>query len=190
MKIENENENSKIKLAKRIFRKFDFFGESFNFRYKNEDKQATAISGIICLSFYLLAFIYILYNFIPFIRKENFDLQYYTVNSNEGDTINLNDKFITFGFGLTVEPSENPYECDEYEITNLFDIKVKFTTIQGSEKKNSGEIKTHDCEKKKDFPEQFSESLYENLKCIDREYTPNGIFTDKEFSYYTISVAA
>ena len=103
-----KNENNKIKLAKRIFRKFDFFGESFNFRYKNEDKQATAISGIICFSFYLLAFIYILYNFIPFIRNENFDLQYYTVNSNEGDTINLKDEFITFGFGLTVDPSEKP----------------------------------------------------------------------------------
>ena len=117
-------------------------------------------------------------------------MQYYTVNSNEGETIHLNDKFITFGFGLTVESSDRPYECNENAINNLFDINVKFTTMQDSKKKDSFNIETHNCQKRTDFPEQFSESLYKNLKCINREYTPNGIFTDKEFSYYTISVAA
>ena len=166
-----------------IFRKFDFFGESFNFRYKDEDKQATAISGIICLSFYLLAFIYILYNFIPFFRRENFDLQYYTVNSNEGDTINLNDDFITFGFNISVEEDE----CEE--LSTLFNIKVEFITQQGSSKSPENII-PHECQKGKDFPEHISEYLYKNLKCIDRVFTPKGIFTDKEFSYYKISVTA
>ena len=103
--------------------------------------------------------------------------------------INLNDEFITFGFGLTVESSDRPYECNENAINILFDINVKFTTMQDSKKKDSFNIETHNCQKRTDFPEQFSESLYKNLKCINREYTPNGIFTDQEFSYYTISVA-
>ena len=40
-----------LKTIKKYLRMFDFFGESFTFRYKDEDKHSSALSGIICLFF-------------------------------------------------------------------------------------------------------------------------------------------
>jgi hypothetical protein len=63
-----------LKKVKNVLKAFDFFGESFTFTYKNEDKHSTAFGGFICILFYLIALIYFIYKFIPFIHNENFSL--------------------------------------------------------------------------------------------------------------------
>ncbi len=63
-----------LKTIKKYLRMFDFFGESFTFRYKDEDKHLSALSGFICISFYIFALVYIAANFIPFIQRKNFTL--------------------------------------------------------------------------------------------------------------------
>ena len=49
---------------------FDFFGESFTFRYKDENKQTTILGGIICILFYVIAIIYFILKFVPFYKKK------------------------------------------------------------------------------------------------------------------------
>ena len=47
MKATKEN----LKTIQKYLRMFDFFGESFTFRYKDEDKHSTVLGGLICISF-------------------------------------------------------------------------------------------------------------------------------------------
>ena len=78
-----------------FLRNFDFFGESFTFRYKDENKLSTVLSGIICIIFYIIGFVYIVINFIPFYNRKIITLQYYALHSNNSDhtdNINLEDK--------------------------------------------------------------------------------------------------
>ena len=179
MKATKEN----LKTIKKYLRMFDFFGESFTFSYKNEDKHSSALSGIICISFYIFAFAYIVVNFIPFCKRKNFSLQYYSINSNDTEDINLAAKPIAFGFGIT-----NDNKTAEYDINDLFDIIVSFNTYY-TDYKNKTPIDQHQC-KEDDFHNLsiINKTIYENLSCIDREVNPKGIFTDTEFSFYTISV--
>ena len=104
-----------LKIIKKYLRMFDFFGESFTFRYKDEDKHSSALSGIICISFYIFAIAYIAVNFIPFYERKNFTLQYYSVNSNDTKNISLADWPIAFGFKLT-----NDNKTAEYDINDLY----------------------------------------------------------------------
>ena len=178
-----------MKKTRKILRMFDFFGESFTFRYKDEDKHSTVLGGLICISFYTIAFVYILINFIPFINNKIFTIQCYTVNSNDNkDEIKLFDDPISFGFELTNENDNSSYDLD---LNDLFDISVNFTPRKNADKKP---IPLHKCDKIQDFHNLTfkNEPNYEKLKCLDRnkEYTPKGIFTEDEFSYYTISVVS
>ena len=177
-----EKSKTTLRSIKRFLRAFDFFGESFTFKYKDEDKHSTILGGLICIIFFAIAISYFIYNFIPFARNENFTLQYYTVNSNADRPINLKDDPIAFGVGLT-----NDNQNATYNIMDLFNISIKFTYYQ-----NKSDIKTiipHKCNKA-DFHNRFDNSIFENLFCIESEYTPEGIFTENKFSYYTISVAS
>ena len=172
-----------LKTIKKYLRMFDFFGESFTFRYKDEDKHSSTLSGIICIFFYIFAFLYIATNFIPFIKRKNFTLQYYSINSNDNDDIKLADWPIAFGFGLTND-NKNP----EYDLYDLFDITVLFTTY-ADQKRTS--IPHHQC-KKEDFHnlDLINESIFKNLRCVylDPDFIPQGIFTQPKFSFYSISV--
>ena len=175
-----ERYKATLKSIKRFLRAFDFFGESFTFRYKDEDKHSTALGGIICIVFYLIAISYFIYNFIPFVKDKNFTLQYYTVNSNENQNISLKDDPIAFGFGLT---NENKNAL--YNIMDLFNISVQFTHYQN--KNNKTNIDYHYCNME-DFHNKYDKPISEKLFCINPEYTPEGIYTEDKFSYYTISV--
>ena len=64
----------------RVLRTFDVFGESFTFRYYDEDKHASKLGGVVFIVFILITISYLIYNLIPFFKKENFTLQYYTMN--------------------------------------------------------------------------------------------------------------
>ena len=115
-----------MKKTRKILRMFDFFGESFTFRYKDEDKHSTVLGGLICISFYTIAFVYIVINFIPFINNKIFTIQCYTVNSNDNkDEIKLFDDPISFGFRLTNENDNSSYDLN---LNDLFDISVNFTS--------------------------------------------------------------
>ena len=110
---------------KRILRTFDFFGESFTFRYKDEDKHSTVLGGIIFIIFSIITLAYAIYNFIPFVNKEVFSLQYYTMNLNNTEEIKLAESPTAFGVGFSDENKNQSL----YNISDLLDIKFKFKNI-------------------------------------------------------------
>ena len=171
---------------------FDFFGESFTFRYKDEDKHASILGGIICIIFYLIAFLYFIYNFIPFIKRENFSLQYYTMNLEETEKIKLAEETTAFAFGLT-DNSDNK----EYNISNLFKLNIVFVNSTKGEKKTEKELNYTLCDLEKNYNNKISNKTFYDLKinelnCLSQEDLEKnilkGIYTDDFFSYYDISV--
>ena len=113
-----------VNTIKNFFKKIDSFGVSFSFKYKAEDNYSTVLGGIISLFFFIIFFLYLLYNFIPFYKKENFTLQYYTMNLEETENIELKDSPTTFAVGL-----DCPYdETNNISAKELFDLKLNFTT--------------------------------------------------------------
>ena len=171
---------------------FDFFGESFTFRYKDEDKHASILGGIICIIFYIIAFLYFIYNFIPFIKRENFSLQYYTMNLEETEKIKLAEETTAFAFGLT-DNSDNK----EYNISNLFKLNIVFVNSTKGEKKTEKELNYTLCDLEKNYNNKISNKTFYDLKinelnCLSQEdlekNIPKGIYTDDLFLYYDISV--
>ena len=70
------------KRIKNFIRWFDFYGESFTFKYKDEDKLSTIFGGIIFISFYIFAIFYFIGIFSPLHGMKVFELKYYDKNLN------------------------------------------------------------------------------------------------------------
>ena len=186
--------NNRIWTIKRILRAFDFFGESFTFRYKDEDKHSTVLGGIIFIIFSIITLAYAIYNFIPFVNKEVFSLQYYTMNLNNTEEIKLAESPTAFGVGFSDENKNQSL----YNISDLLDIKFKFKNIsknaQNDNKTDINEtIDYHPCNTE-DFhnlhQKIFEELNISNFKCLSKKdlVSPSGIYTDEVFAYFVISV--
>ena len=180
---------SPMKIIRRILRMSDFFGESFTFRYKDEDKLSSILGGIICIVFLIITIVYFFYNLIPFAKKENFSLQYYTMNLNNSKGVKLSESPTAFAFGFS---EENLKKNEPYHIFDLLNLKVEFS-VKIKNEKNTTDIVTHKC-KIEDFHnlnvKTFYDSKIEDFNCLPRESLlndrPEGIYTDEIFSYYTI----
>ena len=189
-------DKSTMKKIRTLFRKFDIFGESFTFRYKNEDKHSTVFGGIICFLFYFIAFFVFVKSWKQFDKDRNYSLKYYAVNLDTTETINFtNNDSIAFAFGLSVKEEEgSPNLNDLFNITVQY---IKRTRNKSGETKNiQKNVFYHNC-LIKDFPKGARKSYYD-LKineyfCLDKNELPDnysikGIYTEKEFSYFSISV--
>ena len=174
-------------------RSFDFFGESFTFKYKEEDNHSTFFGGLITIIFFFTAILYLIYSCIPFKNMENFTLIYYTMNLNITEQIDLSEEPTAFAIGLT---DNNNNKNVKYNISDLLDLKIEFVTkIKEGNKKTKNMIDHHLCNNI-DFhnlhKRAFDELNINNLNCLSRdELIKNrieGIYTDEIFSYYEISV--
>ena len=169
---------------KNIFRFFDYFGDSFTFKYKNEDKLSTVLGGVTCLILSIGALVFFIYNFIPFANKENFSLQYYTRNLNKTEEIFLGVSPTAFAAGLKVDNNNNSLP---YDIYDLLEVKFYFKNV------TKKFIPPHKCNTS-DFYDLYNEMFEKlnisNYKCLSSEdlISPKGIYTDDEFYYYIISV--
>ena len=181
--------------AKKIFRSFDFFGESFTFRYKDEDKHSTMLGGIICISFFIISIFYFIYNFIPFYHRESFSLQYYTMNLNKTETIKLDESPTAFAFGLTDENDNTT----SYNIYDLLELKIIFRIVDKSDINSGAErnetidfLKCNTGNFHNLHDKSFHELMINNFYCVKKDdlQSPQGIYTDEIFSYFAISVSS
>ena len=187
MKKEKSISISKKKFQK-FLRWFDFSGESFTFKYKEEDKLSTVSAGIIFIVFYLLALLYIVDIFIPFLQRKLFSLQYYIMNSEQNEKITLGEKSTAFAFGL-IGPNGN----DEF-LSDLLAIETKFTYKLNNGSDSSKPIEYGNCSKENFIDFKDNSPIWEKIEPLycfnkdDLKESPEGIYTDSNFSYYTITV--
>ena len=172
------------KKFKGFLRSFDIFGDSFTFKYKEEDSHNTPFGGFICIIFYVITFLYFINNFIPFLKKENFTLQYYTMNLEDTEEIKLSEEPIAFGFGITVNNTNS-------DLSDLFKFRLEFRKTNEPKKA----INYNKCELS-DFHNLHDKYLnkinIEDYYCISHddlaENSPTGIYTADDFSYIMISL--
>ena len=173
-----------LKKLRGFLRSFDTFGDSFTFNYKEEETHTTPLGGFICIIFGVITFLYFITNFIPFLKKENFDLQYYTMNLEDTEEIKLSEEPMAFSFGLTVNNTNA-------NLSDLFKFRVEFRRSNRQKKT----INYNRC----DFSDfhnlhikYLNEVNIEDYYCISHEdlsdNSPEGIYTGINFSYYMISL--
>ena len=176
-------------------KKIDNFGVSFSFKYKSEEKYTTFTGGMICLIFYICSIIYFTSNLVPFFRKENFTLQFFTMNLQKTEEIKLKESKTAFAFGLTC-PKENTTKI----IRELFDLKLNFMRQikdGGHKITNITNVTTHNC-RSNDFYNLHNDSFellnIQDLQFIDQkefnDHQLEGIYTDQIFTYYRFIVSS
>ena len=177
-----------IKDKLKRFKKIDKFGEKYTFKYKDKEKYSTIFGGILFLIIFLTGFTISILNFIPFIKKENISLQFYTVKLNETENIKLNElKNFTVGLDCGIDKETNITGKD------LFDLVFSFSIRYKDEPKNSHSysISTDYFNKSSfyiDNIETFNYLKTEDFLTLISDYNQDsvleGIFTEKNFLFF------
>ena len=179
-----------MKDIKKFLKKLDLFGVNLNFKYQANDTYTTALGGLFIIIFGGVALGFGIYYFIPFIKRKNLNIIYYTMNIPKTEQIRLKDSKAAFGIG---------FECDEkngFEVTNIFKLESRFVVFtkdsQGQSHKKKEDVSWHYCEYQ-DFYNEYNEKMdylgLDKFQCLD-DYNRNieGIFSDQIFSYYEFAV--
>ena len=72
-----------------FLRALDTFGIVYNFRYRDKKKYQTAMGGFISILFLIFVIIFVILNFIPFAKRKNYTIVYYTMNLAETQEVNI-----------------------------------------------------------------------------------------------------
>ena len=92
-----------IKCIKRFLKKFDVFGLNFSFIYRQEDKYQTSLRGIFFIAFCVVVAVVGIYYFIPFIKRKNFSIVYYSMNLQGAEKLILWNQEGLLELGLSVQ---------------------------------------------------------------------------------------
>ena len=161
---------------------FDKFGENFSFNYNRYDKYSTRVGGLIFLIFIAIALTFFISSCFPFFRRENYSLQFYTVNFPTEKIKLINN----FAYGIDCKNENNTKNAYKY-----FNIKIEYN-------KTNDTIETKNCDIN-DFGEGLKKDIEDlnihdlkinNFSCIEKnENEITGLYTDtKKFAYYEIIV--
>ena len=172
----------------------DIFGMTFSFRYKNKERYQTALGGLIILLFLILVIVVLIYYFIPFSKRKNYTIVYYTMNLADTEEVNLFQSNSNFALGLSCEDNS----AEKYQIHDLMKMTPKYTSFvknsDGTNKKNSKSLKTHKCTYE-DFYNKYDQQVdflgLSKFECLaEKTDTIQGIYADQIFSYFEFTVAA
>ena len=102
-----------MKFIKSILKKIDISGSPFNFKYKSKERYSTSFGGLFLLIFSVLALTFGIYYFIPFYKRQNVNIIYYTMNIPKTEIINLKDSQAAFSIG---------FDCDDESELKVDDV--------------------------------------------------------------------
>ena len=181
-----------MKSIKKFLRTIDIFGIPLTFRYKKNDKYSTSLGGLTIIIFIILAIAFGVYYFIPFVKRQNLNIIYYTMNIPKTEQIKFKESKAAFAIGLDCQNNGRLKVEEVFKLESVFANYIK--EMDGSYHKDKIRQTTHNCEYE-DFYNNYNSSFdYLNLKnyqCLDNnENIIEGIYADKIFSYYEFSVAA
>ena len=183
-----------IKDSLKAFKKIDKFGEKYTFKYKDKDKFSTIFGGILSLTIILTGITISILNLIPFAKKENISLQFYTVKLNETENIKLNELTnFTVGLDCSIDKETNITGKDLFDLLFSFSIKYK----DDPNKSFSYNISTDNFNKSSFYRDNIDTFNYLNIDGFRTLLSDNnqkseleGIFTEKKFSFHSIEVVS
>ena len=181
-----------MKSIKKFLRTIDIFGIPLTFRYKKNDKYSTSLGGLTIIIFIILAIAFGVYYFIPFVKRQNLSIIYYTMNIPKTEQIKFKDSKAAFAIGFDCQKNGRLKVEDVFKLDAVFANYVK--EMDGTYHKDKYPQTTHNCVYE-DFYNNYNSSFdYLNLKnyqCLDNnKHIIEGIYADKIFSYYEFSVTA
>ena len=181
-----------MKSIKKFLRTIDIFGIPLTFRYKKNDKYSTSLGGLTIIIFIILAIAFGVYYFIPFVKRQNLSIIYYTMNIPKTEQIKFKDSKAAFAIGFDCQKNGRLKVEDVFKLDAVFANYVK--EMDGTYHKDKYPQTTHNCVYE-DFYNNYNSSFdYLNLKnyqCLENnKHIIEGIYADKIFSYYEFSVAA
>ena len=182
-----------LKLIKKFFSYFDFFGVKYNFYYKNKQKYFSASGGIAFVIFFIVSLIYILININSLIKRTSISIIYYDTPISVTDDFSFKNYSTPLSFGIT---------CGNYDEkiypslhNDLFFLEFKYTKLskeRGQKIKVTKDIPIKPC-KHSDFFNEYNKSF--DLLGLSELYCPDftnesihGIYSDENFSYYEIGI--
>ena len=183
-----------MKALKNFIKSLDYFGVSFSFRYKNEEKYSTLLGGIVFILFSIIALSLGIYYLIPFINRKNFSIIYYTMNLDKSEAVVFSETKSTLASGLDCDVDKN----DGTRAEDLFELKIAHATykidLEGKRIKTSETIYSHPCTYEdfyNNYNDAFDKLNINKYQCFDKiNYGIEGIYADDIFSYYEIVVSA
>ena len=132
-----------MKDIKKFLTKLDLFGVNLNFKYQANDTYTTALGGLFILMFGIVALSFGIYYFIPFIKRKNLNIIYYTMNIPKTEQIKFKESKAMFNIG---------FQCDgknDTDIQDIFNLNSNFVIFykdsQGNSNKTKEELTWHYC---------------------------------------------
>ena len=111
-----------MKTVRHFFRAIDIFGVTISFRYGEKEKYKTAFGGFILFLFIILVCILGIYYFIPFVKRKNYTIVYYTMNLATTEEINLFMEESNIAIGLICEKNDN----ENIDVNSILDLKSNY----------------------------------------------------------------
>ena len=170
----------------------DIFGITYSFRYKQKERYQTVLGGFILILFLILVIGFGIYNFIPFIKRKNYAIVYYSMNLAVTEEVNIFQSESNFAVGVNCEDNKN----EKASVNDLLELKSSYILYtkhsNGTYQKYPQELKTHKCHYE-DFYNKYNNQMdylgLSKFECLDkREGTIQGIYADQIFSYFEFTV--
>ena len=176
-----------------FLKQFDNFEVPISFRHKKQDTYATWIGGFFTLALVISALAFGIVYFIPFVKKKNYSLYYYTMNLNKTESINFKKSRATLAYAFKCP--ENVTEYNIYKIDDFIETKVKYNYYEGS-KAPPISILVHNCTDQdfyndKNIINDIEQETYNNLKCFDDlDKVVKNRYQDRiyNFTYFQIDI--
>jgi hypothetical protein len=126
-----------------FLKQFDNFEVPISFRHKKQDTYATWIGGFFTLALVISALAFGIVYFIPFVKKKNYSLYYYTMNLNKTESINFKKSRATLAYGFECSKNNTTYE--NYEIEDFIVTEVTYNLNYKGNKEDPLSIPVHNC---------------------------------------------
>ena len=181
----------------RIFhylKKFDKFEVPISFRHKKEDTYTTWIGGVITLALVLSAIAFGIVYFIPFVKKENYSLYYYTINLQKTEEINFKKSRATLAYRFDCPEDEDHPELSNYNIEDFIETSFKYNYYEGGKQNQTTFI--HNCTDSdfyndKSLLDSIDNETFNEMKCFDDlDKVVKNRFQDRHdnFTYFQLDI--
>lgn len=178
-------------LLKSFLKKFDYFGVNFNFQYKSKSKYQSATGGCTFIIFLFVSLTYLCINLVPFVKRKNVSIIYYTTQLPHTDSISLKNFSSNIGVGIICDSLE-----DKDEIYKLLKIELNFVSFSNNKNKKVKNRKNFELKKcdYSSFYNEYNETMdqfgFSNFYCplIYLNDSIHGIYGDDLFEYYEFTV--
>ena len=181
----------------RIFhylKKFDKFEVPISFRHKKEDTYTTWIGGVITLALVLSAIAFGIVYFIPFVKKENYSLYYYTINLQKTEEINFKKSRATLAYRFDCPEDEDHPELSNYNIEDFIETAFKYNYYEGGKQNQTTFI--HNCTDSdfyndKSLLDSIDNETFNEMKCFDDlDKVVKNRFQDRHdnFTYFQLDI--